>query len=225
MSVEMPIYLKQLEPLTGALEMLRYLSRGVASADDLIDSLGLSDRSFDKAKRRLVTNQYIAARSDGILELTQKGKNAAHELLEYDRLAGDNRDAGSHKIARRVLVAVPRVLVAGQPAPVTIGFEPDSSGAWRASAEVVLRLSALYASVNVRGDQTVSLGRGVARTSLELTPEFYDQARLRVQIFQLSPDGEDITDCGGIFLDINVQADGEPGSLVAHSATIQFNNL
>ena len=97
MAATLPLYLQQLEPLPGALDIIRYLNRsGVSDGITVADDLGLSDRSFDKAKRRLVTNGYIAARSDGIMELTQKGNNAARELAAYD--ASAPADSGSSKI-------------------------------------------------------------------------------------------------------------------------------
>src|SRR5262245_24353615 len=153
MPAELPIYLKQLEPLTGALDILRYLLNGAANGDQLISDLNLSDRSFDKAKRRLVTNGYIAARSDGIMELTQKGMKVAAELVEYDANAEDNNSIGESKVSRRVLLAMPRMLTAGQAAQVIIGFEADSSGKSKNDADIVLRLSALHAKLNVEGDQ------------------------------------------------------------------------
>lgn len=222
MAAELPIHLKQLEPLTGALDMLRMLARGSADGTEVADSLGLSDRSFDKAKRRLVTNGYIAARSDGIMELTQKGMNAASDLAEYDANKPASSGLGHGKVQRRVLIALPRTVTAGQPTQVIVGIEPDASGQFRHATDVVLRFSALNAQLHINGDAMLKVGGAAARHMLQLTPEAYDQMRFKMQVFQISPDGEDITDCGGLYVDVAVQPAGEPGGLVAYSARLEF---
>lgn len=222
MAAELPMHLKQLEPLTGALDMLRYLADGAADAESIQGDLELSDRSFDKAKRRLVTNDYINVRSDGIIELTQKGIQSAQELADYDANAPTTSGAQG-KVQRRVLVALPRSLVAGQPTEVTIGFEADQSGQFPAAADVVLRCSALYAKLSTSSDENVRLGRDSLKHSLLLTPEQYDQIRFKLQVFQLSQDGEDISKCGGLYVDVNVQAGGQVGALVAYSANLEFS--
>ena len=75
--------LKKIETVQGAFEILKYLyakDNNAADGDDIMDDLELSTRRFDKAKRRLVTRNYIQMRSDYIYELTRKGLENA-ELL------------------------------------------------------------------------------------------------------------------------------------------------
>jgi hypothetical protein len=223
MPAELPIHLKQLEPLTGALDMLRYLVNRSADGDELADELGLSDRAFDKAKRRLVTNGYVATRSDGIMELTQKGINAAEDLAEYEANAPADRGTEG-RIARRVLVAMPRTLTAGQPTPVLVGFEADATGKFKHTSDVVLRFSAINAELSDKNDQRLALSGGAAKHTVEITPSNYDQVRLKMQVFQISPDGVDISDCGGLYVDVNVQSNGQPGNLVAYSAKLEFQS-
>ena len=38
-----------------------------------------------------------------------------------------------------------------------------------------------------------------------------------------APHGEDISDCGGMYVDVNVQASGQAGSLVAYSAGLELD--
>lgn len=223
MSVELPLHLKQLEPLPGALDTLRLLSQRPADEDTICDVLKLSTIAFGKVKRRLVTNQYVTMRSDGIFELTQKGRSAAGELREYDANAPSIDPRANGKVQRRVLVAVARTLIAGHPSPVMIGFAPDDTGMFPADADVVLRLSAIHARLSVNGDQIVKPGSGIFRHELQLTPEHYDQIRLKMQVFQLSADGEDISDCGGLYIDVDVEPEGTPGGMVAYSAQLSFD--
>jgi hypothetical protein len=223
MAIELPLHLKQLEPLTGALDSLRLLTQRSADEDTICDVLKLSTIAFGKVKRRLVTNGYVTMRSDGIFELTQKGRNASDELREYDENAPMLGAGANGKIQRRVLIAVSRTLIAGQPAPVMIGFAPDDTGLFPRDADVVLRLSALNAQLSVNGDQMIRPGSGIFRHEIQLTPQFFNQVRLKMQVFQLSADGEDISDCGGLFVDVDVEADGLPGNMIAYGAQLSFD--
>jgi hypothetical protein len=63
----------------------------------------------------------------------------------------------------------------------------------------------------------------VAKKIIEITPENYNQIRLKMQVFQLSPDGEDISDCGGLYIDVNVQASGPADNLVAYSTSLELD--
>ncbi len=223
MSVELSLPLKQLEPLTGALDTLRLLTQRSADEDTICDVLKLSTIAFGKVKRRLVTNGYVTMRSDGIFELTQKGRNATDELRHYDENAPLLGAGANGKVQRRVLVALARTLVAGQSSPVMIGFAPDDTGLFPVDADVVLRLSAMNAQLSVSGDQMIRPGGGIFRHEIQLTPQFYDQVRLKMQVFQLSADGEDISDCGGLYVDVDVEADGDPGGMIAYGAQLSFD--
>jgi len=223
MAETLPVYLQQLEPLTGALDIIRYLNRsGVSDGITVADDLGLSERSFDKAKRRLVTNGYIAARSDGILELTQKGINSARELASYDA-SGPTNTRGPAKVERKVLVALPRTLAPNTATPLYLGVDADSSGRMQNETDLVFRLSTLNAKLNVKEDQIVRVGGGAARHALEMTAEDYDQVRLRVEVFQLSEDGEDIQSCGGLYMDVDVQHGAAVNGYVAYAALLEFD--
>jgi hypothetical protein len=223
MAETLPVYLQQLEPLTGALDIIRYLNRsGVSDGITVADDLDLSERSFDKAKRRLVTNGYIAARSDGVMELTQKGINAARELAEYDA-SGPSNSRGVAKVQRKVLVALPRTLAPNAPAPLYLGIDADTSGRMQHETDLVFRLSALNATLDVKGDQIVRVGSGAARHTVKLTAAEYDQVRVRVEVFQLSADGEDIQSCGGMYVDVDVQPGAPANSYIAYGAVLEFD--
>lgn len=224
MTAQLPMHLIQLEPLPGALDIIRYLARhpeGAASADDICDDLELSERRWGKALRRLITNNYIEQRPDGRYELARRGITSAQELAEYDANATDDGDAGAGKIARDVVIALPRQLVAGKSSEVLVGFAPVSSD-FSSPADVVLRYEAVHGTLSTR-DSMVKLGAASHRESITLTPQQYDTVRLKVKVFQLAEDGEDLTDCGGIYIDVDVVEENPNSMLVAYSANIRFN--
>ncbi len=225
MAVELPMHLKQLEPLGSALDIIRYLAKhpeGAAWTEEICDDLDISERRFSKAMRRLVTNNYMQMRGDSRYELGRKGVSSAEELAEYDAQAplGNNTETG--KVSRDIVVAMPRQLVAGQPTDVTIGFEPLSDG-FDTAADVVLRFEVLNGSLNTR-DEMLKLGASAHKQTVELTPSFYDQVRFKVQVYQLSPDGEDLSECGGLYVDVDVVPTDAIHTLTAYNANVIFTS-
>jgi len=122
-----------------------------------------------------------------------------------------------------VLVALPRTLSPNTSTPLYIGVDADTTGKMRAETDIVFRLTALHATLNIKSDQIVRVGGGAARHTVQLTPEDYDQVRVRVEVFQLSADGEDIQSCGGLYVDVDVKNDAAPNTYVAHSAVLEFD--
>lgn len=220
---ELPLHLKQLETLPSALDILRYLydhPDHVADVDQICTALDISDRRFLKANRRLVTLGYLAMQSDSAYELTPKGLTAGEELRQYDANAPlEPVDTG--KLSRRGVLVMPRMLVAGQPSTITFGLSPLADPRFGLQT-LILRLSAINAELSVNGDTQVQAGSGPVVQALQIIPEFYDQVRVKLQVFQLSDDGEDISDCGGLYVDVDVSASGAPGGLVAYGAPLTF---
>lgn len=88
---ELPFHLKTLEPLTGALDILRFFGTvdvASMSTDVITSTLGLSERAASKAIRRLVTKNYIQMDPDQTYRLSEKGNEAVEELAEYDEATG-----------------------------------------------------------------------------------------------------------------------------------------
>lgn len=80
----LPLELQKLPP--QALDVIRYLGRleGGATTDQIIEDTGLSERSFGKAIRRLVTRYYVEMPAQGYYTLTASGQEAVRALREYD---------------------------------------------------------------------------------------------------------------------------------------------
>jgi len=225
---ELPFHLKRFEPVKGALDTLRYLAEAgdeYPDADDLIDELGISERAFNKAIRRLVTLGYVQMSADGLYQLTHNGEKSVVELAEYDAAAGGGAPVttSSNKIQRRLVLAVPRTLVARETAPLHIGFHPDDGNSLSSPANLVLRVDAINAEVEGGNDDMLQLGNDSAAAQLSVTASTYDQARIRVQILQLSSAGDDVSKSGGLYVDLDVLSSGEPGQMTAFGATIELD--
>lgn len=223
MPAQLPMHLMQLESLPGALDILRYLAKhpeGAAWPEEIMDDLQISERRYSKAIRRLITQEYTRMRSDHRYELTHKGTAAAEELAAYDAQAPAEHPSASANVQRALVVALPRQLAAGEPTEVIVGFEPTQNG-FRTPADVVLRLEALHADLSTR-DEMMRLTHAAEVRRFTLTPSFYDAVRLIVKVFQLSEDGEDLTNCGGTYIDVDVVAAQPNNLLTAYRADITF---
>ena len=127
------------------------------------------------------------------------------------------------RILRKVLVALPRTLSPNTPTPLYLGVDTDTTGRMQHETDLVFRLSALNATLDIKGDQIVRVGGGAARHTVQLTAQEYDQVRVRVEVFQLSADGEDIQGCGGLYVDVDVQSDASANGYVAYGAILEFD--
>lgn len=222
---ELSIDLQKLQPLKGAFDIILYLSeQGVpADTDTICDDLDMSDRRFGKAIKRLVTTGYVQMNLDYEYYLTDKGEESAEELEAFYGAGGSSRDVNENKVVRRLLLALPRQLTAGQTTDMHIGFEADDSSSLSSPADVVLRVSAIHALLSGGDDTMMQLGNDLTKQVVQLTPEMYEQVRVKVQVFQLAPNGEDITMCGGMYIDVNVDTTGDQNSLVAYATEVALD--
>lgn len=219
---ELSMDLKRLESVGSALDIIRFLHAqpaGYADSDDIMEGLDISERRFGKAVRRLVTTGYIQMRSDYVYELTTQGVTAADELAAFDAAAPADSGIDSG-LQRKILIAVPRSLVASKPSSLHIGFPPDS--AFQTMSQVVVQISAVHADLDPDADIMLDLGTEAVAQQLSITPQAYDQVRLRLQAYQLSPNGDDVSPCGGMYVDVDVVPDGEPGGLIAYGVDLTF---
>lgn len=216
---ELPMDLRKLETLTGALPMIYYLSTVPdASVDDFMDELDLSERSVLKAIRRLATNGYVQMTGDYIYELTRKGEESAKILAAHFSDDADGA-ADTGKLLRQVVIALPRNLVVGETSPLHIGFAPSPEFAQ--PTDVVLRINALYADLG-GVDEVVQLDAEALVIDTQITPQDRDQARVKLEVYQLSPDGDDLEVAGGLYVDIVVLPAGDTGELIAYGADLRF---
>ncbi|MCA9912598.1 MAG: hypothetical protein KC496_04600 [Anaerolineae bacterium] len=215
---DLPLDLQKLQTVRGALEILVYLYGRpdfVADPDDIMDDLDMNTRRFDKAKRRLVTTGYIQMRGDYLYELTPKGEESA-ELLTH--MVEQDEAQSANKVQREIVLALPRNLVAGQESPLQIGFAPQLE---QGHTDIILRLQAIHAEIGDY-DEIIHLNANKHIIETTIQPLAYDQARLRLEVFQTSASSDDLTDCGGLYVDVLVMDGGDTGEMMGYSATLEF---
>jgi DNA-binding MarR family transcriptional regulator len=228
---ELPFHLRTLEPLTGALDIIRYigqLDELAADADNICDALDLSDRSFSKAIRRLVTKGYVTMDGDQSYRLTEQGQTAVEELTEYDDATGGGLGVAPQSsapepetVGRRIVLAVPQPLLVGQENAVQLGVYPSDEGNGETS-EVVARVSVLNGQPESPEDVMFSLTSDDASQSLNVTPDAYTHVRIRVEVFQLGDNPGDIYNAGGMYVDIPVASGHTPSQLIGYGTDIQL---
>lgn len=221
----LPIHLQRLESLPSALDILRLMNQrpdARYSVDDICDGLNISERRYSKANRRLVTLGYVQMTNDGYYELTRKGRESGAELVAYDASAPIAPSRTQNKLRRRLVLALPQHLVAGQTATARLGIPADDALRFSTPTDVVLRIDGQHVQIN-DGDLMLKMANESLLQSLELTPEAYDKVRVRVQAYQLSPWGDDLSVAGGMYIDIPVQGSGVPGDYVAYGVDLFFD--
>lgn len=210
--------------LPNALDVLRYFQTSgqiTATIDDICQDVGLSERGFGKAIRSLVTRGYVIMDGNQVYRLTEKGSEALETLADYDfDEAGDEEDADSEdqRLSRRLLLALPQPLKAGEAARVIVGFEPLPEQ--EASAEIVVRLSVVNGEPGTPEEISFELDSDPATHDFLVTPGLYSQVRIRLEIFQMGPNPDDIAVAGGMYVDVDVVADGSGGALTAYGTDI-----
>lgn len=207
--MELPFHLKTLEPLPGALDILRYvgsLNGKSADADQICEALDMSDRRFSKAIRRLVTKDYLSMEGDMAYRLTRLGEQGVAELRTYDEATGGVKQTiAPRKVdvvsTRRLVVAVPKSIAPHQEAHVIVGFHPGELGNLT-SADVVVRVSALNGAPENPEDVLFALTNSYTQAPVAIRTHTAP-LRLKFEVYQLGELG-DIQPIGGMRVDVPV---------------------
>jgi len=226
--MDLPFHLKALPP--EALDVLRYfgtLNDPVAHAVKITDEVGLSDRTFGKVIRRLVTKGYLQMDGDQAYRLSENGQDAVDELLEYDAEFPAEKQARkapvAEKVNRKMVLVVPKTLVSGAATAFHIGFNPVGDGeALDDMAEVVIRVSLVNAEPTRPQEATINVQNKAVYKSFTITAGTLDKARIKVQAFQLGPNPDDITVAGGMYVDLDVASHAINALLTAFTADISI---
>ncbi len=224
--MELPFHLKTLPP--EALDVIRFFSSvgetETADVDSICEGTGLSERGFSKAIKRLVTKGYAQMESGRVYRLTDQGVRAAEELAEYDANAPEEDDSSSSyaTYSRRLLLAVPRALVANQSTNVFVGFdEADSEETLSNPAEIVVRLSIVNGEPRAPQDEVFALEDDSTHAVFDVKAGDHSKVRLRLNVFQLGPNPDDINPAGGMYVDLDVvEAASGSESLVAYATNV-----
>lgn len=213
---ELSMDLKKLETVRGAFDILKYLYRQpnhMADGDDVMDDLDLSTRRFDKAKRRLVTRNYIQMSDDYIYELTFKGVESAEELIAFDAA----NDDGVEGIERQLALVVPRNFVYGQTSALQVGIAP--SAAFTDVANVVVHLDLTHATLGDYNEIAQLTGDALVLDTT-ITPDAYDKARIKVEVYHMQ--GGTNRKIGGMYVDVVVMDEGDTGDTFAYTTDLVF---
>lgn len=226
---DLPYHLKALPP--EALDVLRYYGKAnqhVAQAVAITDGVGLSERTFGKAIRRLVTKGYVRMDGDQAYRLTDDGQEAVEELTAYDSESADapsnDQSPIRRKVNRHLLLVTPRQLKAGIPNEVYLAFYPAASNQQLSvPVDVVIRVSLLNAQPSRTQEVSFQLDNDLAFSSFQVTPGHYQQIRIRAEAYQLGPNPDDIEVVGGMYVDVDVTGDPLAGSeLIAFGSDISL---
>lgn len=229
---QLPFHLQTLEPLAGALDIIRYLGAidaPDADVDEICTALNMTDRRFNKAIRRLVTRGYVQMSGDMVYTLSRDGREASALLQDYDRThprVESRVDDSISEISRRMVMAVPQKLVAQQPNTVIIGIEgSDDTSSLSVETEMVVRLSCLNGEPFTPEDAILTLGNEPVQHAFNVTPEQYNKVRIRVQVYQLGPNPDDINVSGGLYVDADVAAASQPTAYTAYGSDLSLQVL
>lgn len=208
--MELPFHLKALPP--EALDVLRFFGINelpIAHADEITEGVGLSERTFGKVIRRLVTKGYLQMDGDMAYRLSDQGQDAVEELAAYDEAAPSSKVEDDRPVAeqikRRLVLVTPQNLVAGQPAQIHVGFNnPANNQLLDDTADVVVRLSLLNGEPTRPQEAHFQLKNQAVQQVFTVTPGLFKCLRIRAHVFQLGPNPDDINVAGGLYIDIDV---------------------
>lgn len=225
---QLPFELQKLPP--AALDVLRYFANnGNAPADDydIMDGADLTERSFSKAIKRLVTKKFAEMDGARMYTLTDKGEGLMRELAEYDRATGGGSaapatprtpappPAAAQPVQRRLTVVVPEPLPAGEHAEVYVGVD---RGIDSRQTDMLLRVSFINADPENQ-EQQLTLRNGSTHTVFKVTAGDFTQVRLRVVAYQADEFSGDLHNAGGMYVDVDVTKDKNEKSQLAAFGT------
>lgn len=195
-----PHDLQRLPP--QALDVLRFLAareEGTASADAIMEGVGLSAIGLGKGVRRLVTVRYVAMTAPGTYALTALGREAVQALM-----TADPAPAPGH--ARRLSVFAPCELAVGAPALLRAGFDPPAHAqpSPGEAVPVILRLRAPNCDISP-AEQPVTIPPDAPGGPVRFRVTPYQEGTLRLRL-EVWPTGDDETlrPTGGIYFDLGV---------------------
>lgn len=209
-----------------ALDILRYMGANEVDnvhADALMMGIGMSERSFSKGIKRLVTKGYMAMDEARFYRLTQKGYQAIEDVSAYDKTAPPQSSQQYQTLNYDLCAVVPNSLNPNQPTRWHLGLEPDpmEMETLQESVQLLLRITTQNGQVApAEVTLTISSGQPTQFVELNLTPAG-SQVRISVEVFQLMEMDEPL-EAGGMYFDISV---GQGSQMRALHSTISIAQI
>lgn len=227
---QLPFELQKLP--TSALEVLRYFgANGNEPADemDIIDGASLSERSFSKAIKRLVTKKFAEMDAARNYKLTDKGTHLMEELLDYDRASGNTGAAApesatppapvaqppAEPVQRQLTVVLPEPFIANEPSVVYVGLD---NGLPSGSTDLIFRVSCIHAEPASQ-DQATRLGASSTYAAFQVTAGEFTKLRVQVEAFQADEFSGSLDTVGGLYVDVDISAEPSASSSLAAFGT------
>lgn len=215
----LPDDLQKLPP--PALDVLRFLGtvNDGAASETIMGGTGISERTFGKAIRRLVTRYYVAMPTQGYYTLTESGIAAANTLRDLDGEPPAPEDAAPAQTSqavrhpRRVSVFLPKELIERTTSRLLLGFDrPGGGPVLRQPARVIVRMRAPDCDI-APVERPIEVPRkGTAGpVDFRIRPHTTGTLRVRIEAFQLIADGT-LSPVGGMVFDLPVAGFPTPES-------------
>lgn len=224
--MSLPFELTTLPP--QALDILRYMGRlslEHADAEMIMGGTGLSERSFSKGIKRLVTKNYMSMDSARIYHLTQKGSNAISDIDTFDAetggvfAMGQSNDTFEYDLC---VVVPPGTYYVNEPGTLMLGLEPIDTPL-SDEVHLIVRLDCSGGDVSHREfTASISPDFPVVVAEFDVIPDGTAGAfRLRVEAFQ-SLRMDELEEAGGMYFDIPLgQALPRPQAMHAYIDIIE----
>ena len=135
------------------------------------------------------------------------------------------RATGTHSIDEfgitgRVVMSVPEAVEPEAPAKVVVGTALDSDSSLPSPVDLIIRISTVNAQVDSTQDAVLTLAVVPVHHTFTVKPSRKSKLRVRVNVYQLMSDGEDVLPCGGFYVDLPVKAGADMERRVAYGSAI-----
>ncbi len=184
----------------NALAIIRYLGgcdNYAAFDHEISEALGLSERGFGKAIRRLVTREYVELQFEGPYGLTERGIAAAEALEAHDAEArhesfeeapADEIPAAEGTITRRLVAVYPAAFPVGQAAYFFLRVDAPATGDDLAQAplEMTFRLQADCDVAPAQRDVTVPPDEAAPAVRFAITAPAAGSYTATIEAFQVT---------------------------------------
>lgn len=194
-----------------ALHVLRYMGNNQMSSADLDtiqNGTGLTERSTNKAIKRLVTRNFMTMDTDRIYHIAPKGIQAISALAQIDALGPQEIIEPDNSVDFDMCAVIAAQLPAGQATRWHLGLNPANNESLEHPADVYLRISAQEGQVSP-ATTTLSLSpeNSVSSAEFSIIPTAgQNKIRVRIEALQLF-EFDEPGDAGGMYFDIEIGDD------------------